>query len=44
MKYEKPRIVFQASTVGVIQSGVKALAFVWDSYLVISTGAYEADE
>ena len=44
MKYEKPRIVFQGSTMRVIQSGIKALAFVWDSFHVITTGAYEADE
>jgi hypothetical protein len=44
MNYDKPRIVIHASNLAIVQGGRKALAFVWDCFLVISTGAYEADE
>jgi hypothetical protein len=44
MKCETPRIVLRTPNMTANRAGCKALAFVWGCFLVISTGAYEADE
>jgi hypothetical protein len=44
MIYVKPELVVLAPAVAAIQSGYKSLGFLWDSYLIITIGAYEADE
>jgi len=44
MIYVKPEVVVIAPAIAVIQAGYKALGFMWDAFLIITIGAYQADE